>query len=148
MVVKPGEKISTDGIVEDGESYVDESAITGEPVPVYKDSGKNVVGGTINQNGMLKFRATKIGKDTVLAQIIKMVEVAQGSKPPVQRIADRAVTYFIPTILLNCSGILCCLVYTGKHTTFRAYSVDFHISGGMSLCIRSCNPYSSYGRYW
>lgn len=100
VVVKPGEKISTDGIVEDGESYVDESAITGEPVPVYKDSGKNVVGGTINQNGMLKFRATKIGKDTVLAQIIKMVEVAQGSKPPVQRIADRAVTYFIPTILL------------------------------------------------
>ena len=59
-----------------------------------------MVGGTINQNGMLKFRATKIGKDTVLAQIIKMVEVAQGSKPPVQRIADRAVTYFIPTILL------------------------------------------------
>lgn len=100
VVVKPGEKISTDGIVEEGESYVDESAITGEPVPVYKDSGKNVVGGTINQNGMLKFKATKIGKDTVLAQIIKMVEVAQGSKPPVQRIADRAVTYFIPTILL------------------------------------------------
>lgn len=99
VVVKPGEKIPTDGIVEEGESYVDESAITGEPVPVYKDAGKNVVGGTINQNGVIKFKTTKIGKDTVLAQIIKMVEVAQGSKPPVQRVADRAVSYFIPTIL-------------------------------------------------
>jgi len=99
VLVKPGEKIPADGVVEEGESYVDESAITGEPVPVHKNPGENVVGGTINQNGVLKFRATRIGKDTVLAQIIKLVEVAQGSKPPVQRIADRAVTYFIPTIL-------------------------------------------------
>ncbi|MDD1775544.1 MAG: heavy metal translocating P-type ATPase [Methanobacterium sp.] len=99
VVVKPGEKIPADGIVEKGESYVDESAITGEPLPVYKDKDKTVVGGTINQNGILNFRATKIGKDTVLAQIIKLVEVAQGSKPPVQRVADRAVSYFIPTIL-------------------------------------------------
>ncbi|HTX61876.1 MAG TPA: heavy metal translocating P-type ATPase [Methanobacterium sp.] len=99
VMVKPGERIPADGMVEEGESYVDESAITGEPLPVYKDKGKNVVGGTINQNGVLKFRATKIGKDTVLAQIIKLVEVAQGSKPPVQRVADRAVTYFIPSIL-------------------------------------------------
>ena len=73
--------------------------ITGEPIPVLMSPGKNVVGGTINQNGVLKFRAEKIGKDTALAQIIKLVEVAQGSKPPVQRIADKAVTYFIPTIL-------------------------------------------------
>jgi len=99
VLVKPGEKIPADGVVEEGESYVDESAITGEPVPVHKNPGENVVGGTINQNGVLKFRATRIGKDTVLAQIIKLVEVAQGSKPPVQRIADRVVTYFIPTIL-------------------------------------------------
>lgn len=99
VVVKPGEKVPTDGTVVDGESYVDESAITGEPLPVFKDAGKKVVGGTINQNGIIKFQTTKIGKDTVLAQIIKLVEVAQGSKPPVQRIADRAVTFFIPTIL-------------------------------------------------
>jgi P-type Cu+ transporter len=99
VVVKPGEKIPADGEVIEGESYVDESAITGEPLPVLKDAGKSVVGGTINQNGVLKFKAIKIGKDTVLAQIIKLVEMAQGSKPPVQRIADRAVTYFIPTIL-------------------------------------------------
>ncbi len=99
VVVKPGEKIPADGEVVDGESYVDESAISGEPIPVFKNMGKNVVGGTINKNGALKFEAAKIGKDTVLAQIIKLVEAAQGSKPPVQRIADKAVTYFIPTVL-------------------------------------------------
>lgn len=99
VIVKPGEKIPADGEVVSGESYVDESTITGEPIPVLKDMGKNVVGGTINKNGALKFKAARIGKDTVLAQIISLVESAQGSKPPVQRIADKAVTYFIPTIL-------------------------------------------------
>lgn len=99
VVVKPGEKIPADGMVVDGESYVDESTITGEPIPVLKNAGKTVVGGTINKNGALKFKTMKIGKDTVLSQIIKLVETAQGSKPPVQRIADTAVTYFIPTVL-------------------------------------------------
>lgn len=99
VLVKPGERIPVDGEVLEGESYVDESMITGEPIPILMRPGKSVVGGTINQNGVLKFRADKIGKDTVLAQIIKIVESAQGSKPPVQRIADQAVTYFIPTIL-------------------------------------------------
>jgi len=97
--VKPGEKIPTDGKVISGESYVDESMITGEPIPSLKIAGSKVVGGTINQNGALKFQAERIGRDTVLAQIIKLVESAQGSKPPVQRIADKAVTYFIPTVL-------------------------------------------------
>lgn len=99
VVVKPGERIPVDGEVLEGESYVDESMITGEPLPVLMNPGKSVVGGTINQNSVLTIRADKIGKDTVLAQIIKLVESAQGSKPPVQRIADQAVTYFIPTIL-------------------------------------------------
>lgn len=99
VLVKPGERIPVDGKVVSGESYVDESMITGEPIPSMKNAGSYVVGGTINQNGVLKFRAEKIGKDTALAQIIKLVESAQGSKPPVQRIADQAVTYFIPTVL-------------------------------------------------
>lgn len=97
--VKPGEKIPVDGLVLDGHSYVDESMITGEPVPVLKVVGQNVVGGTINKNGVLRFRATKVGRDTTLAQIISLVEEAQGSRPPIQRIADRAVSYFIPIIL-------------------------------------------------
>ena len=99
VLVKPGERIPVDGTVVSGESYVDESMITGEPIPTMKRTGSSVVGGTINQNGVLKFRSEKIGKDTVLAQIIKLVESAQGSKPPVQRIADKAVSYFIPTVL-------------------------------------------------
>ncbi len=99
VVVKPGEKIPVDGSVVDGESYVDESMITGEPIPVLKKNGDDVVGGTLNKNSVIRFRATKIGKDTVLSQIIRLVEEAQGSRPPVQRIADRAVSYFIPTVL-------------------------------------------------
>ena len=98
VLVKPGDKIPVDGKVISGESYVDESMITGEPIPSLKIAGSSVVGGTINQNGVLNFQAGKIGRDTVLAQIIKLVESAQGSKPPVQRIADQAVTYFIPTV--------------------------------------------------
>ena len=99
VMVKPGERIPVDGKVVDGESYVDESVITGEPIPAFKNKGKNVVGGTFNKNSVLKFEATKIGKDTMLSQIIRLVEEAQGSKPPVQKIADRAVTFFIPTLL-------------------------------------------------
>jgi len=99
ILVKPGEKIPADGLVVEGQSYVDESMISGEPVPVLKAAGQNVVGGTLNENGVLKFKATKVGRDTVLAQIISLVEEAQGSRPPIQRIADRAVVYFIPTIL-------------------------------------------------
>ncbi|HOV51650.1 MAG TPA: copper-translocating P-type ATPase, partial [Methanothrix sp.] len=97
--VKPGEKIPVDGLVLDGQSYVDESMITGEPVPALKVVGQKVVGGTINKNGVLRFRATKVGRETTLAQIISLVQEAQGSRPPIQRIADRAVSYFIPAIL-------------------------------------------------
>lgn len=99
ILVKPGEKIPVDGVVSDGSSYVDESMITGEPVPVLKEIDNNVVGGTLNKNGAIKFKAKKVGRDTVLAQIVSLVEAAQGSRPPIQSIADRAVTYFIPTIL-------------------------------------------------
>ncbi|RPJ52830.1 MAG: copper-translocating P-type ATPase, partial [Methanobacteriota archaeon] len=104
VVVKPGEKIPVDGEVLDGESFVDESMITGEPIPARKAAGSNVVGGTLNQNGVLRFRAEKVGRDTVLSQIVRLVEEAQGSKPPVQRIADTAVSYFIPVVLLIAIG--------------------------------------------
>ncbi|MDD5187589.1 MAG: heavy metal translocating P-type ATPase [Methanoregula sp.] len=100
VLVKPGAKVPVDGVVASGESYVDESMITGEPVPPQKTKGSRVVGGTINQNSVLTVKAEKVGKETVLAQIIQLVEDAQGSKPPVQRIADTAVTYFIPVVLV------------------------------------------------
>ncbi|MBO5966372.1 MAG: copper-translocating P-type ATPase, partial [Methanobrevibacter sp.] len=99
LLVKPGEKIPADSIVVDGESYVDEAMITGEPVPKLKKAGINVFSGTINQDGALKVEAQKIGSETVLSQIIQLVEKAQGSKPPVQRLANRIVTWFIPVIL-------------------------------------------------
>ncbi len=100
LVVKPGEKIPVDGEVTGGGSYVDESMISGEPIPVLKEKGSPVIGGTLNTNGSFTFRADRIGKDTALAQIIRLVEEAQASKPPVQRIADVAVSYFIPVVLI------------------------------------------------
>jgi Cu+-exporting ATPase len=99
VISKPGEKIAVDGKVIEGSSYVDESMISGEPIPVLKKKGDTVVGGTINKNSVIKFEAKKIGKDTFLSQIISLVEEAQGSKPPVQRIADKVVSYFIPIVL-------------------------------------------------
>ena len=88
VVIRPGNKIPVDGEVIEGETYIDESLVTGESLPVHKKLGASVVGGSINQNGSIKFKATKVGSDTVLAQIIKMVETAQNSKAPGQRIAD------------------------------------------------------------
>lgn len=98
--ILPGAKIPVDGTVEEGESFVDESMITGEPVPVQKAGGSRVVGGTLNTNSVLLIRASGVGRDTVLARIIRLVDEAQGTKPPVQRIADIAVAYFIPAVLL------------------------------------------------
>lgn len=100
VLVKPGSRVPVDGIVVSGEAYVDESMITGEPVPVLKKQGDEVTGGTLLTGGSVAFTATKVGKDTVLSQIISLVEETQRTKPPVQRIADVAVAWFIPTILL------------------------------------------------
>ncbi len=100
VLVRPGEKIPVDGRVLAGAGYVDEAMISGEPLPVMKKEGDAVIGGTINKNSVLRFTAEKVGKDTMLAQIIQLVKTAQGSKPPLQRIADRVVTVFIPVILV------------------------------------------------
>ncbi len=100
MIIRPGEKIPTDGVVIEGTSGIDESMATGESMPVQKNPGDNVIGATINQRGLLKVKATKIGKDTFLSQVIKMVEEAQGSKIPIQEFADRVTSFFVPVVLV------------------------------------------------
>ena len=100
IIIKPGEKIPTDGVVVKGESAVDESMVTGESLPVEKNKGSNVIGATINQDGILYIKATKIGKDTFLAHIIELVEEAQGTKIPIQKLADKITSIFVPSILI------------------------------------------------
>jgi Cu+-exporting ATPase len=101
IIVRPGEKIPVDGILVDGSSSIDESMITGESIPVEKHDGDEVIGATINKTGSFKFKATKVGKDTALAQIIQMVEQAQSSKAPIQKIVDKVSGYFVPAVIIT-----------------------------------------------
>jgi len=99
IVVKPGEKIPVDGVIVSGASSVDESMVTGESIPVEKNTGDKVIGATINKNGSFEFKAVKVGKDTVLSQIIRLIEEAQASKAPIQDLADRVSSWFVPTVI-------------------------------------------------
>jgi len=100
MVVKPGEKIPTDGKIIEGSTLIDESMATGESMPVERSIGDEVIGATVNQNGLIKVKALKVGKDTFLSQVIKMVEEAQGTKVPIQEFADRITSIFVPTVII------------------------------------------------
>jgi len=132
LLVKPGEKIPTDGTVLGGESYVDESMITGESLPVIKKTGDLVLGGTLNTNSILRFKATKIGKETMLAQIIQLVEQAQGSKPPLQRVADTAVRYFIPVVLT-----ISLITFIVWYLLLNA-GLQFSLSAFISILVIAC----------
>lgn len=134
LVVRPGEKIPVDGEVISGRSAVDESMITGESLPVEKGPGDALVGATINQHGFLQMRATKVGADTVLAQIIRMVEQAQGSKAPIQRLADTIASIFVPVVLVIAS------------LTFIAWAILGHtigvpLAGESLLDTSNANPW-------
>jgi len=127
MIVKPGEKIPTDGVIIDGESSVDESIATGESMPVEKSKGDEVIGATINKNGAIRVKATKLGKETFLNQVIRMVEEAQGTKIPVQAFADRIVGIFVPVVLAVAALTL------GLWLLFPAFFQDIAIWGSQYL---------------
>ncbi len=118
IIVHPGEKIPADGIVIVGRSTVDESMLTGESMPVVKESGKEVFGGTINNEGSFRFRATKVGSETLLAQIIRLVEEAHGSKAPIQRVADRLAAIFVPIVIFIASLTFLVWYYWVPNTEF------------------------------
>ncbi|HLR77104.1 MAG TPA: heavy metal translocating P-type ATPase, partial [Balneolaceae bacterium] len=126
MIVRPGEKIPADGEVVDGQSSVDESIATGESMPVSKSRGDKVIGATLNKNGLLKVKATKVGKDTFLSEVIKMVEEAQGSKVPIQEFADRITIVFVP-VVLGIAGLtlLSWLIFPGFFAGIAAWASGF-----------------------
>lgn len=123
ILVKPGEKIPTDGEIIDGASSVNESMITGESLPVDKKTGDNVIGATINQTGSFIYKATKVGKDTVIQQIIKLVEQAQGSKAPIQRLADTISGYFVPVVILVAIITFLLWFYLAPHEINLHYAI-------------------------
>lgn len=118
LLVKPGERIAVDGTVSSGTSYIDESMISGEAIPVEKKAGEKVFAGTINQKGSFQFKADKVGGDTILAQIIKMVQEAQGSKAPVQKLVDKIAAVFVPVVILIAIASLIAWVLLGGENAF------------------------------
>ena len=126
IIVRPGEKIPTDGVVVGGESSVDESMATGESMPVNKKLGNEVVGATVNQEGLLRVKATKIGKDTFLSQVVKMVEEAQGTKVPIQEFADKVTGYFVPVVLtIAISTFVLWIALPGVMSTIAGWASPF-----------------------
>jgi P-type Cu+ transporter len=125
VIIRPGEKISADGTVITGNSAIDESMITGESIPVEKNVGSKVVGGTVNINGSFNFRVTEIGDNTVLAQIIKLVEQAQASKPPIQKLVDKVAAVFVPAVIVIALTTFVAWLIVGSENTFTNALINF-----------------------
>ena len=132
ILVRPGEKIPVDGIIIDGNSSVDQSAITGESIPVEKEVNDEVIGGTINKEGAFKFKTTKIGDDSVLSQIVKLVEEAKSSRVPIQKLADKISSYFVPAIIII--GLISALGWF----FFGGIGLAFSLLAFVSVVIISC----------
>lgn len=131
VIIKPGNSIPVDGIIIEGSSSIDESAITGESVPVFKQVNDGVISATINKNGHFKFKATKVGKDTTISQIIELVENASSSKAPIARLADKISSIFVPTVISI--AIITTIVWL-----LLGYSFEFSLSLGISVLVISC----------
>ena len=141
IIVKPGGKIPIDGVIVEGKSSIDESMITGESIPIDKTVGDTVIGGTINKQGSFRFKTTKIGSETLLAHIIKMVEDAQGSRAPIQRLADQIASIFTPVVLIIASASGCSDFDSREAATLRISSslrllcVNISVTSGVPLVI-------------
>jgi Cu+-exporting ATPase len=133
VIVRPGEKVPVDGVIKEGYSSIDESMITGESLPVEKKAGSQVTGATINKTGSFHFTATKVGKDTVLAQIIRLVEEAQGSKAPIQRLADVISSYFVPAVIAVASVVFILWYFLGP-----APALTFALLNFVAVLIIAC----------
>ncbi|MBI1684913.1 heavy metal translocating P-type ATPase [Caulobacter hibisci] len=133
VVVRPGERLPVDGEVLDGASYVDESMITGEPVPVEKRVGAGVVGGTVNKTGAFRFRATKVGAATLLAQIVRMVEAAQGAKLPIQAMVDRVTSWFVPAVIAAAALTFAAWLVLGP-----SQALSFALVNAVAVLIIAC----------
>lgn len=131
VVIKPGGSIPVDGIIVEGNSWFDESSITGESIPIEKKIGDKVISGTVNKNGYIKFKATKVGEDTTLSQIIKLVEEASNSKAPISKLADKVSGVFVPVVILI--SIIATIVWLLLGSSF-----EFALSIGVSVLVISC----------
>lgn len=131
VIIKPGASIPVDGIVVEGNSFIDEASITGESIPIEKNIGDNVISGTVNKNGYLKIKATKVGNDTTLAQIIKLVEEASSSKAPIAELADKVSKIFVPTVIII--ALISTIIWLINGQTF-----EFALSIGISVLVISC----------
>src|SRR5688500_2510048 len=127
-MVRPGERVPVDGVVSWGTTSVDESMLTGEPLPVAKTSGDRVVGGTINRLGAIRYTATTLGSDSVLAQIVRLMREAQGSRAPIQRLADRISAVFVPTVIaLSVVTFVVWLVLAPDSAFIRAFAASIAV---------------------
>jgi Cu+-exporting ATPase len=134
VIVRPGERIPVDGSVTEGRSSVDEAMLTGEPLPIEKATGDTVIGGTINKSGSFRFRAEKVGRDTVLAQIVRLVREAQGSKAPIARLADQISAYFVPAVM----GIALVSFVTWLFVAPQEEAFRFALTCAVSVLIIAC----------
>jgi Cu+-exporting ATPase len=138
IIIKPGAKIPVDGVIQDGSSYVDESMVTGEPMPVKKSSGDLVLAGTINTSGHFSFQASKVGAATMLGQIIKMVEEAQGTKAPIQALADKISAVFVPIVLVLAFVTLGIWLSVGVNYFGFAQSLSYGLVSFVSILVIAC----------
>ncbi len=138
IVVKPAGRIPVDGVLTEGSSYVDESMITGEPMPVKKSAGDTVVGGTLNTSGVFTFKATKVGSETMLARIVKMVEEAQGSRAPIQALADKISSVFVPIVLVVAFVALGTWLIVGAQYLGFAQALAYGLTSFIGILVIAC----------